>query len=311
MKRLIVSLITLGLAAASASAQVNIVKAQTDTVVAGTDTTLVVNGLAKIKDDKIIVSGNGVVVYNDGTIKSEDGTKFYNDNNNISMEIAGFRIKLGSRKSTKTIPSISLKMNRTKNKLNFDLIGPFSFGWSTLTNNNYYGDWAGQGNFLLQSNCFTFGMSFARIELALSKHLEFDAGFRWSCTNYNFGTPVILVDDLRGKTMPLFPTPEKMGYTGKMYLSYMGIPVGLSFKANNLTIGFNVSAEILLQGCSKWKEEKTEYNFSALNTFKSRAEFILGYHKVGGFISYDITPVFVPGSGNDCHLLTLGFMVAI
>jgi len=245
----------------------------------------------------------------------EDGIQINPDKEKFSMDIAGFQIKLGSEgengSTTKKGSRFFEKDEKTKAKANFSLIGPFTFGWSCLTNNHYYGDWAGNGDFLRPKNCFTFGMSFCSLEFKMAKNLRFLIGARWSCTNYDFGSTVYLKDDPFGKTMPNFP-PDGTGKDGcKMYHSYIGVPIGTSYEVDKFSVRFSVSAEGLLKGYSRWDFENINHYFSALNTFKSRAELIFGYDFFGAFVSYDLTPMFVPGSGNDCHLMTFGFSVAL
>jgi len=237
----------------------------------------------------------------------EDSIQINPDKEKFSMDIAGFQIKLGSEGKNGPV----LEMDKPKSKANFSLIGPFTFGWSCLTNNHYYGDWAGNGDFLRQRNCFTFGMSFCSLDFKMAENLRFLIGARWSCTNYNFGSPVVLEDDESGRTMPWFPVVGTQKTGCKMYHSYMGVPIGLSYEVEKFSVRFSVSAEALLKGYSRWEEEDINHYFSALNTFKSRAELIFGYDFFGAFASYDLTPMFVPGSGNDCHLITFGFVVAL
>jgi len=217
----------------------------------------------------------------------------------VSISVAGYQVNI--------VPEIKEKQEKVEPQMDFNLIGPFYHGWSLLTGSQYYGDWADQGDFLAPSHLFSFGMSFCKFSVSLNPEnsLILSLGARWTFTRYTLKQPVVFIDDMYGHTQPVFADSFDKGY---IYQSYMGAPLGLSYKYGKFMVTANVSAEGLLSSYSKLKQDNVKYEFSALSRFKSNLDLILSYGFFGAYASYGLTPMFTKGSGNDCHMLTFGFI---
>lgn len=227
---------------------------------------------------------------------------------NYSISVVGQQIYIKSNDKQQETPAPSPR--RVTHDLDFDLLGPFYHGWSFLTGSSYYGDWADKGDFLQPSHLFSFGMSFCKFSVSLNarKTLYLSLGARWTFTRYTMKVPVVFEDDMSGKTQPVFYESTDKGY---MYQSYMGAPLSLYYEMDKFKVTAAVSAEGLLASHSRLKNSDKKTEFTALNPFKSTAEIILSYGCLGAYAAYGITPMFRPGSGNDCHLMTFGFVFGI
>lgn len=222
----------------------------------------------------------------------------------FSMNVAGFNLRIGdSVKQGK----ISLAQP-SHQKRSFNLLS-FYHGWNIPVQSEYYGDWAGKGDFLKPSDAFSFGMSFCRFSLGInrSNSLKFNISGRWTYTNYRFQNGIILKDTTPGgNTMPIF---ESSTEHAKFFSSYLGIPIGLSYEFDeDFRLYANISAEFLTASFAKYKNSRDKSPISCLNKFKSTAELVFCYKCVGAYLAYNLTPMFSKGSGNDAHAMTMGFV---
>lgn len=220
----------------------------------------------------------------------------------MTINIAGFNIQIGSPKEDQFSFG-----NKSKSKFEFDLIGPFYHGWSKPVQSQYYGDWAGHGDFLLPSDAFSFGMTFCRFSFGLdcSNLFKLNIAGRWTWTDYYFKEGFILKDVTPGHTIPVF---ENTDIRSKFYTSYMGIPVGLSYEIGDVKVAANISAEWLLKSYSRYKGSKEKEQISCINDFRSSVDLMVTYGWIGAYVGYGLTPMFLPDSGNDAHTLTFGFV---
>lgn len=238
----------------------------------------------------------------------------------FSMSIAGFKIDFesdGDRHDVDTIFNVSSNGKSDKSftvtrkraaHVNFDLIGPFYFGWNSLVGSNYYGDWAGQGDFLRHSSAFSFSMGFCRVSTSLNYcgSLRFTVGARWTLTTYKYMNHMILADNPLGNPMPVFNSERP---ASKLRTSYVGFPVGISYYKDGFRLRATISAEWLTNSYARFIDEDDKFPISGVNNFRSAVELIIGYRGIGGYVSYCITPIFNEGCGNDAHALTAGFLI--
>lgn len=243
----------------------------------------------------------------------------------FSLSIAGFNIDFGSNEG----PSTSYKdtvicyhhensprstefsvKRRRKASVDFDLLGPFYFGWNNWVNSNYYGNWDEQGDFLRLSSAFAFSMGFCNLSVSLNQRhtLYWTFGTKWTITNYKFMSHMRLADDSKGRLMPMYDDERP---TSMLRTSYIGFPIGLSYEYHHVTVRATASVELLTNSWTRYNGEDDKFPLSGVNTFRSTAEVIVGYHGVAAFIDYGITPLFVSGVGNDIHALEFGFLICL
>lgn len=243
----------------------------------------------------------------------------------FSLSIAGFNIDLGSsdkssmshkdtvfyyhHESFPKSTEFSVKRRR-KASVDFDLLGPFYFGWNNWVNSNYYGNWEGQGDFLRVSSAFAFSMGFCNLSVSLNQRhtLYWVFGTKWTITNYKFMTRMRLADDSEGRLMPLF---DEARPTSMLRTSYIGFPIGISYEYHHLTLRATASVEFLTNSWTRYNGEDDKFPLSGVNTFRSNAEVIVGYRGIAAFVDYGITPLFVSGVGNDIHTIEAGFLICL
>lgn len=262
--------------------------------------------------------------------ESEDVT--INASKNVfSLNIAGYQIDFaGTPKETSDISKIDstfTSVNVADNSLSFsktptgksitvkkpsrsivslNLIGPFYHGWNTYVQSEYYGDWSDRGDFLKPSHSFSFGMSFCRLSISLNRErsLKINMGARWDWTrsrydNYHF------FNDVAGK---LDAASTEGKYSTRVFTSYIGFPVGLSYQLGRFKVQANISAEWLVKSYSRVIKEKGKTAITGYNPFRSAVELIVSYGSIGAYVQYGITPMLAKGMGNDEHTLTIGFV---
>lgn len=243
----------------------------------------------------------------------------------FSLSIAGFKIGFDNDReepapkdtvfsvySERKGKSHSLSVHRSRSVVDFNLIGPIYHGWGHLTQSSYYGNWAGQGDFLQLDKALSFGLQFCTVSMTLnpSHSLKFEIGARWTYTNYYLMKRVWIDAD---NDLKPFPNPygDERASTPVLRSSYIGFPVGFSYRHHGFKASASISAEWLTRQYERVRGNQQKYPLYAFSDFRSAVELAVGYHGIGAYVNYSLTPLFASGSGNDAHYLTVGFVLAL
>ena len=236
-----------------------------------------------------------------GTKKDASDT-LKNDSTTNSLHVANRSVSFTQTPEKKCI----IVGKPTKSIVSLNLIGPFYHGWNTYPQSEYYGDWSDRGDFLKPSHSFSFGMSFCRLSISLNRErsLKINMGGRWDWTrsrydNYHF------FNDAAGH---LDATSTNGNYRTRVFTSYLGFPVGLSYRLDRFKIEASISAEWLVKSYARVIKEKGKTALTGYNPFRSTVELMVSYGSLGAYVQYGITPMLAKGMGNDVHTLTIGFV---
>ncbi len=272
---------------------------------------------------KVIISFCLLAIVSSMYAQKPDDVTIKSSEDKFTVGIAGFNIGFsGSEKHISNVNNDTLfhvenncgtnisVIRKRPASVHFGLIGPFYFGWNNWVNSQYYGNWTDQGDFLRISSAFAFSMSFCNLSVSLnqSHSLRWIFGAKWTITNYRFMSQMRLADDSNGRLMPVFDNerPNSMLRT-----SYLGFPMGLQYHVQGVNILATVSAEWLTNSWTRYSGEDSKFPLSGVNTFRSTAELIVGYHGIGAFVDYGLTPLFNAGVGNDVHAIAAGFLICL
>lgn len=248
------------------------------------------------------------------------------DDDAFSLSVAGFRI--GFDKNTEKCDndtifavkrdngssdrSFAVYRKRHHSIVDFNLIGPIYHGWGHLTQSEYYGNWSGQGDFMQLDKALSFGLQFCTVSMTLnsSRSLKFEVGARWTYTNYYLMKRVWIDAD---NDLKPFPNPygDERASTPVLRSSYIGFPVGFSYRHHGFKASASISAEWLTRQYERVRGNQQKYPLYAFSDFRSAVELVVGYHGIGAYVNYSLTPLFASGSGNDAHYLTVGFVLAL
>jgi len=246
--------------------------------------------------------------------QNQEDVNISNKGDKFAINVAGFQIGFendttvnGNKVSTNTSFEV---IKKSRSQFSFDLLGPFYHGWNTPIQSEYYGDWAGKGDFLQYKRAFSFGMTFCRFSFALDpKHsVKINLSGRWDFTRYHYENSILLLSGDDGVPYP-YDFYEKT--KSKVFSSYVGLPFGLSYEKDGFKIAANITAEWLVDSYAKYCGEKTKYVADGFNHFRSNVELVVSYGLIGAYASYSLTPVLTKGLGNDAHTLTIGFVFGL
>lgn len=247
-----------------------------------------------------------------------DELKISSQDETFSLNIAGFQINFDDGKSNVNSsdtcrPKTQMVVTFGKHRrplVSFDLIGPIYHGWNNLVQSEYEGDWQNHGDFLMPQRAFSFGMSFCTLSVSLNRQrsLRMNFGARWDWTRFYYTQPVVFHLDNNNHLSPEFPSDQRKL---RMFSSYMGFPLGISYRYHGLKVAANISAEWLVGSHWRYKGDKDKSKAEGFNRFRSAVELIIGYRNLGAFVSYGITPMLIKGAGNQAHTLTAGFIFSL
>ncbi len=198
---------------------------------------------------------------------------------------------------------------------------PMYFGWSTLTNLNYRGDWAdaqpAYGNFLdtQTGKNFVYGLEMAAIHFSKPGGLlDVSVGLRWTFMDFTLSNPALTFrsSGSGARYFPYFIKSEALNYDGrksKFHGNYLGIPLRLTFDCGKVKVFAGASAEYLISGYTKYKFPKYRQDATPMfNRFRATVEAGIQYGILGFFANYGLTPLF-PDGLSDAHTLTFGLVL--
>lgn len=221
----------------------------------------------------------------------------------------------------------SLSKDNARVETHLHVAFPMYFGWSTLTNVNYKGDWVGavSPNFLdtRTGKNFVYGLEMAAVHFSKPGGLvDVSLGIRWTFMDFTLSDSSIT---FRKQSAPApygtvnnnvyYPYPislESPNYDGrksKIHGNYLGIPLRLTFGANKLRVFVGASAEYLISGYTKYKFPKYGQDATPLfNRFRATVEAGMQFGILGVFANYGLTTLF-PDSLSDARTLTFGIVL--
>lgn len=229
----------------------------------------------------------------------------------------------------------SLSKDNARVETHLHVAFPMYFGWSTLTNVNYKGDWswanAAIGSDFLNTRTgknFVYGLEMAAIHFSKPGGLvDVSLGIRWTFMDFTLsdsqwtfrkGAPVssnfmpYLGVNNNNQYFPHRIVEEVANYDGrksKIHGNYLGIPVRVTFGANKLRVFVGASAEYLISGYTKYKFPKYGQDATPLfNRFRATVEAGMQFGILGVFANYGLTTLF-PDSLSDARTLTFGIVL--
>ena len=210
---------------------------------------------------------------------------------------------------------IELSKNNTHVETDLSFAFPMHFGWTTLTNINYKGAWAG-GDIASFLN-FDTGKNFVYELQLLGMDIRYGAlginlGLRWSFMDFTFKDPYTTMVQTGKTCMPAVITTT--GYNArksKIHATYFGIPARVSLNFGKATIYAGASAELLVNGFAKYRQPKSKTQMKDLfNEFRATIEGGFSYGNLGAFVQYGLTPLF-PADLSDAKTLTFGIILGL
>ena len=218
---------------------------------------------------------------------------------------------------------IELSKGRTRVESNLTFAFPMYFGWSSLTNINYKGEWMAArmltnglaGDFLDMNlgRSFTYGLTLLGVNLRYGA-LGVSMGLRWSFMDFVFENNHVTIRPEGNTYVPKNPyhiDPSYDGRKSKLHANYFGIPLRVSLNFGKATIYGGASAEYLVNGFAKFKQPKNKMQMNSLfNRFRVTVEGGFSYANLGVFVQYGLTPLFRQDL-SDARTLTFGLLLGL
>ncbi len=213
----------------------------------------------------------------------------------------------------------SLSREDSKIETHLHVAFPMYFGWSTLTNLNYKGEWSGINTpeFLDTQigNNFLYGLEMTAIHFSSSDGpLDVSLGLRWTFMDYTLRNSQ-LTFRRAGATGPYLPYPIKAeapnydGRKSKIHGTYLGIPLRMTLHYGKARVFVGASAEYLINGYTKYRSPKYRQDVTPMfNRFRATVEGGFYWGIVGVFANYSLTPLF-PETLSDAHTFTFGIIL--
>ena len=219
---------------------------------------------------------------------------------------------------------VEIAKNNPHVESNLSFAFPMYFGWSSLTNINYKGEWQAAhtlmnglaGDFLNMNlgRSFTYGLTLLDVNLRYGA-LGFSAGLRWTFMDFVFENNSFTIRPEGNSYAPVAITtnldPSYNGKKSKLHANYFGIPVRLSANFGKASIYGGASVEYLINGFAKYKQPVSKMQMSGLfNRFRVTVEGGFSYGNLGAFVQYGLTPLFRQDL-SDARTLTFGILLGL
>lgn len=191
-------------------------------------------------------------------------------------------------------------------RVEFNFLAGFHFGWGVLPTKGA----TEYDNNIWKS--FVFEWSIAQLNVRLNH-----AGTLYATGALNMSWSNIVWDDCNKRLLdnvidpriPEFDYFVGKGNKSKIRVDYLGLPVGITFERDDLTLYGTISAEVLTVAKTKFISEsggELKTDIKCPSKFRSRIEIGVAYHSIGLYASYCLTPLF--RGGPDIHPVNFGII---
>ncbi len=212
---------------------------------------------------------------------------------------------------------IDLSKGRTRVDTGLSFAFPMNFAWTTLTNINYKGDWAGSDlagflNFDTGRN-FVYGLQLIDVNIHYGA-LYLSAGLRWTFMDFTFKDNQTSIKQVGNSFVPYRIPTEISNYDyrkSKIHSTYFGLPVRLGVNFGKATFYAGGSIEYLVNGYAKYKRPVSRAQMKALfNPIRATVEGGFSYGILGVFVQYGLTSLFAQDL-SDARTLTFGILLGL
>ena len=197
---------------------------------------------------------------------------------------------------------------------------PMYFGTSVLSDISYNGEWgtamADYPGFqdMRTSKNFFYALEMVALHVHAG-HVEMTAGLRWTFMDFTFKNPAYTLRGVgSGPYMPasiLSGQPDYNYDKSKIHATYFGIPVRVGLEWGRSTLYVGASAELLVNGYTKYKHPKERIKADAIfNDFRATLEAGFSWNNIGVFVMYGLTPLF-PNSLSNARTVSFGLTLGL
>lgn len=223
------------------------------------------------------------------------------------IEVAGFGITL-SNSSDGWFRSADSVKNRSRFSLLF--LAGSEYGFIVPTGLDYGAYPAGSDHFFDLRNGKSFHISTTLVglncEFGRTRQFNLRTGLRYTIDNYRLSDNSITLGSENGMIVPL--TLDEKADKSKLRITSLGIPLTFSYRvARNLKVAVSGFFDFTMGVNSIYKHPKEKNTLSGANAFQFSTAVAVGYHNVGIYLRYGVTPLFKTGVGPKVHPLSIGF----
>ena len=218
----------------------------------------------------------------------------------LGISVAGFNISIGEDDSSSSV--------QKPKRVSTNFAG-ISYGINVLTQEQNYGNWADEANFMTDNiGAGRLGIEALGVQVSLDRkgNVFFKTSLNASIDMYRFKKAMTLINEDDGALMP--EPISGVVKKSKMVTTYVGVGAGFGFKLSRsvkLTLDFNVDA--LTSSYVKYKNpDKTKYSINGFNNIRYRTRASISLSDFGIYADYSLTPLFREGVGNDGRVLSIG-----
>ena len=197
---------------------------------------------------------------------------------------------------------------------------PMYFGTSVLSDISYNGEWgtamADYPGFqdMRTSKNFFYALEMVALHVHAG-HVEMTAGLRWTFMDFTFKNPAYTLRGVgSGPYMPASILSGEPTYNydkSKIHATYFGIPVRVGLEWGRSTLYVGASAELLVNGYTKYKHPKERIKADAIfNDFRATLEAGFSWNNIGVFVMYGLTPLF-PNSLSNARTVSFGLTLGL
>lgn len=223
------------------------------------------------------------------------------------IEVAGFGITL-SNSSDGWFRSADSVQNRSRVSLVF--LGGTEYGFIVPTGLGYGAYPAGSDHFfdLRNGKSFHCSTTLVGLNVAFGRQRQFDlkTGLRYTIDNYRLSDNSITLGNENGMIVPR--TLDEKADKSKLRITSLGIPLTFSYRVvRNLTVAVSGYFDFTMGANSIYKRPKVKNSLAGVNPFLFSTAVAIGYHRVGVYLRYGVTPLFKSGVGPEVHPISIGF----
>ena len=227
----------------------------------------------------------------------------------VVLEVAGFGITLSNSSEGWFQPA---DPEKKRSRVSPVILTGTEYGFIVPTGLDYGAYPAGSDHFFNLRGGKSFHVSSTlvglSVEMGRRRLFGFSTGLRYTIDNYRLSDPSITLGNGQGMIQPVML--DERADKSKLRVTSLGLPLTFTCNAaRNLTVAVSGFLDFTMGANSIYKRPKVKNPLSGVNAFRFSAAVAVGYHDVGVYLRYGVTPLFEHNVGPKVHPLSIGLCI--
>ncbi len=239
-----------------------------------------------------------------GDLVENDLMTLRRTSDDVVLEVAGFGITLSSREWLQPADP-----EQPRSRVSPTLLSGSEYGFIIPTGIDYGAYPAGSDRFFDLRSGKSFHLASTliglKVEMGRRRLFSFATGLRYTIDNYRLSNSSVTLGHEDGMVVPV--VLDERADKSKLRVTSLGLPLTFSCRAaRNLSVALSGYFDFTMGANAIYKRPKVKQPLAGVNPFRFGVGAAVGYHSVGVYVRYSVTPLFEDRVGPGVHPLSIG-----